>query len=322
MADIGTTLKLGDFVFSRFEIPESIPFGGSQALVTHKFPGGARAVQAMGRDDSAIGWTGLFFGELALNRSRFLDAMRVDGKPLAFSYHDFSYTVVIESFTATLKNAFRIPYSISLLVVEDKTKPVGPLAPAGVDVAIKSDSTAAVALGAQIADPELTTKLSAMDSALKGVSDFAKATTATISAVVGPVTAVLNRVNTLMGASASVLNSVTTLGGILPGNPIAAQALNSFNQLTAATQMPLLINLRNVGNRMQGNLGAILSTQQTQTVTVASGTLFDVAAQRYGDATKWPAIAQANGLSDPLISGVQTLKIPTIAPASGGVVST
>lgn len=322
MADISTTLKLGDFVFSRFEIPESIPFGGSQSLVTHKFPGGARAVQAMGRDDSAIGWGGLLFGDAALSRAHYLDGLRIAGKPLTLSYHDFNYTVVIESFAATLRNMVRIPYTLSLLVVQDNTSPTTVLVPAGLDVAIKSDSTAAVNLGAQIGDTQLTSLLATMDSALKGVSDFAKATTATISAVAGPVAAVLNRVNTLVGSSASVLNSVTTLGGILPGNPIAAQALNSFNQLTAATQMPMLVNLRNVGNRMQGNLGAVLATQQTQTVTVASGTLFDVAAQRYGDATKWPAIAQANGLSDPLISGVQTLKIPTIAPTSGGIVST
>lgn len=54
------------------------------------------------------------------------------------------------------------------------------------------------------------------------------------------------------------------------------------------------------------------------TITVAGGTLFHIAAQKLGDATQWIRIAQLNGLSDPQISGVTTLRLPEIDPRAGG----
>jgi hypothetical protein len=55
-----------------------------------------------------------------------------------------------------------------------------------------------------------------------------------------------------------------------------------------------------------------------RTVTVAGGNLFALAALYLLDATQWIRIAQANGLSDPVISGVQTLVIPAVDPSAGG----
>jgi hypothetical protein len=54
------------------------------------------------------------------------------------------------------------------------------------------------------------------------------------------------------------------------------------------------------------------------TITVAGGDLFHIAAQQLADATQWIRIAQLNGLSDPVISGVTTLQIPAPNPAAGG----
>jgi nucleoid-associated protein YgaU len=53
-------------------------------------------------------------------------------------------------------------------------------------------------------------------------------------------------------------------------------------------------------------------------ITVAGGNLFQIAAQQLGDATQWIRIAQANGLSDPQLSGVVTLTIPDPDPTAGG----
>lgn len=55
-----------------------------------------------------------------------------------------------------------------------------------------------------------------------------------------------------------------------------------------------------------------------QTLTTAGGNLFQIAAQQLGDATQWLRIAQANNLSDPMLSGVVTLLIPPVNPAAGG----
>lgn len=55
-----------------------------------------------------------------------------------------------------------------------------------------------------------------------------------------------------------------------------------------------------------------------QTATVAGGNLFALAAKYLGDATQWIRLAQANGLSDPVLQGVVTLTIPPVNAAAGG----
>ena len=55
-----------------------------------------------------------------------------------------------------------------------------------------------------------------------------------------------------------------------------------------------------------------------RTITVAGGNLFQIAAQELADATQWLRIAQANGLSDPVLTGLVVLKIPDTDPNAGG----
>lgn len=55
-----------------------------------------------------------------------------------------------------------------------------------------------------------------------------------------------------------------------------------------------------------------------QTITVAGGNLFQLALQYLGSADQWNRIAQQNGLIDPMIVGVQTLKIPSVNANLGG----
>jgi hypothetical protein len=54
------------------------------------------------------------------------------------------------------------------------------------------------------------------------------------------------------------------------------------------------------------------------TVTVVGGDLFRLALLYLGDATQWNRIAAANALDDPVLSGLQTLSIPSVSAASGG----
>jgi nucleoid-associated protein YgaU len=56
----------------------------------------------------------------------------------------------------------------------------------------------------------------------------------------------------------------------------------------------------------------------TQSITVAGGNLFQLAAQYLKDATQWIRIAQANGISDPQLNGLTTLVIPPVNPSAGG----
>lgn len=54
-----------------------------------------------------------------------------------------------------------------------------------------------------------------------------------------------------------------------------------------------------------------------RTITIAGGNLFRIAAEQLGDATQWIRIAQLNNLSDPMLSGVNTL-LPEKDPNAGG----
>ncbi len=57
-----------------------------------------------------------------------------------------------------------------------------------------------------------------------------------------------------------------------------------------------------------------------QTITIAGGNLFQIAAQYLNDAKQWIRIAELNNLSDPMLSGVVTLLIPDPDPnATGGI---
>ena len=58
---------------------------------------------------------------------------------------------------------------------------------------------------------------------------------------------------------------------------------------------------------------------EMQHVTVASLTLFDVAAHYLGDATLWTQIAALNGIADPWLQGLVSLDVPDASAAVGGV---
>lgn len=59
-----------------------------------------------------------------------------------------------------------------------------------------------------------------------------------------------------------------------------------------------------------------------KTIIVAGGNLFEIAANYLQDATQWIRIAQANNLSDPVLTGVTTLIIPDVNLTLGGGVAT
>jgi hypothetical protein len=59
-----------------------------------------------------------------------------------------------------------------------------------------------------------------------------------------------------------------------------------------------------------------------KTATYSGTTLFHIAAAEYLDASLWLLIARENQLTDPVISGVVTLRIPDPDPSqTGGIVT-
>jgi len=182
-----TTLTLGQVTFSNYEIPESINFGGSQSLSVKQLVGGQRIVDAMGRIDDDITWSGMFFGSTAVFRAKFLDGMRVAGAALPLTYNQFSYSVVIKEFRANFQRNYQIPYSLTVTVVQDLDKPFPVLLPVGYDDAIQGMLTEANDLALLIQNANVTTAMLAVTLAINALPSLANATDAELSAVLIPI---------------------------------------------------------------------------------------------------------------------------------------
>jgi hypothetical protein len=55
-----------------------------------------------------------------------------------------------------------------------------------------------------------------------------------------------------------------------------------------------------------------------RTIVTIGGNLFEIAAAQLGSALQWINIAQANKLTDPMLSGQNELIIPQISSATAG----
>lgn len=67
---------------------------------------------------------------------------------------------------------------------------------------------------------------------------------------------------------------------------------------------------------MQRNVNTLNSPVTVKTIPMGSGNLYKVAAQEYGDPSKWTVIADANNLSDPEITSFINLIIPVLTNAA------
>lgn len=116
-------LLLGPVNFRGFELPQGIGFGGRQHLAVHALPGGARVIDAMGRDDADIVWSGAFSGADAADRARLLDALRAEGQALPLAWDAFCYLVAIAQFEADYRHANWVPYRLVCKVIQDLSQP-------------------------------------------------------------------------------------------------------------------------------------------------------------------------------------------------------
>ncbi len=117
-------LLLGPVLFQDFELPASISWGGTHALTIHRLPGGGRVIDAMGRDDAEIGWTGVFSGSDAGLRARAVDLMRGEGALWPLTWDSYFYSVVVSRFEADYRRPNWIPYRIACTVLRDEAEAV------------------------------------------------------------------------------------------------------------------------------------------------------------------------------------------------------
>lgn len=314
-----TTLVLGDFEFARFEIPEQIGFGGEQKLNVHELIGGTRIIDAMGEVPAALEWSGFFVGINALDRALYLDGLRKAGRQHALSWSALRYTVIIRRLECQFQRFYRLPYRITCEVVSDDTTPVADLAAPSPEQLIGDDLGAAGLLADVIGDEALSGLMAGLSTAVSVAGALSVAAPSAIRGILQPLAAVQSRVGVLLGSAGSTIDGAPTVGGIIAGGLASSQVAALATQAAAVAAAPALLNLEAVLGRMQTNLGSFYAGQRS--ITAAAGDLFTLAAREYGDPRGWTAIAEANGLADPVLTGISTLQIPPLPAGADGILN-
>lgn len=264
---MSTTLSLGGVVFQGFEIPESINFGGEQALVVHKLPGGKRSINPMGPDDADIRWSGRFRGDSATQRATLLDFMRRQGRQVLLAWGLLHrYQVVISKFEADYQSDGReIPYSISCTVVLDEMQALASAAVGFVE-SMLGDLVAATGLSSIIGKDEIAAAVTGIGSALSnyqaGVPVTSNLLSGAASALEGPL---LGNLTTSLSGAQSVIGSAikstesaissigSSIGGYLSGAAPESFASNLTAQASNFSLLSQLHQLESVVGRMVTN---------------------------------------------------------------------
>ena len=171
-----TVLLLGPVVFQEFEIPPCINFGGRQRLAMHRMPDGARIVDALGRDDAQITFSGIFSGSDATLRARILDELRAGGLTLPLTWDVFFYTVMISEFHADYRNGWWIPYQITCTVLRDEASAlIQPLVSLATAVLADIGNAASDALSAGFDLSQVQAALGAPGATIRGTAAYGTA---------------------------------------------------------------------------------------------------------------------------------------------------
>jgi hypothetical protein len=204
-----TALTLGPVVFSGFEVPERISFGGKQRLAIHRLPGGGRVVDAMGHDEADVKWSGIFSGPDGVDRARMVDLLRAEGLPLPLFWDGFFYTVLISRFDAEYRNPYWVPYRITCAVVQDETQAAVQAAVSLASDAL-GDLTAASGFGVNLA--AATEALQVAGATTLGTAAYAQAQVA-VAAGLATISASMTAAASSLGSSdfPTVLNAAATL---------------------------------------------------------------------------------------------------------------
>jgi len=319
-----TVLTLGGTQFGRYEVPEHIPFGGEQRLNVHRLIGGKKVVDVLGVDPVNPEWSGFFIGPNALTRARQIKVMMEAGAPLALTWSELSYTVVIRSFRCEFELASRIPYAIAVEVIADNVAPITATTSVDTSAQVAADISAIAASAGAVGHSGLSGAVASIQNAMQSVQDFRAATVKQINAVLTPINQARAIVTGLMSEASTTLaqlGSLASLGGAVP-NPVGRFVSGLSSSVAAAQVSGSLADIDARLGRMSLNFGAL--SAGAQTITTGSTSLFAVAADQYGDARDWTALAQANGITDPQVDGITILVVPAkpnSATASGGVLN-
>lgn len=321
---------LGPFTFSGLEIPAEISgIGTQQQIAVHKLIGGARQLDAMGVDYAPIVWSGLFFGQGATDRVDQLKALVGAGQPLTLAWHVFSYTVLIRSFEPDERRQYEISYHITCEVVVDNSNPDTSLAPITIDesvansLGIAEGLTALLVAQAQAAYAQIISQIQTLVAsvltAVNAVQSIIASPASGIAAILIPLAAAQTLVSSLVTASDAAIALEPGFAGVIAGSDALTMATSLVVTEATMEQESLALSLAGCLGVLSSNLKSVNGSPNT--LAVVGGSLFAIAAAQYGDPTLWTAIAAANGLTDPQITGPMILTIPLNPANAGGILN-
>jgi hypothetical protein len=201
-------LQLGPVTLQGFEVPGRVVFGGAQSLAVHKLPGGVRVIDAMGRDDADIAWSGVISGADASARAAMLDAMRAAGDVLPLNWDQFFYSVVIARLQLDYTSPWWIEYRITCKVLLDEAQ-----ADAALVVSAAGEIAADLASAGAYVDVTAAVAATSATGALTSGTAAAAGAAASLSAVQGTISQNIASAET--GLAASDLATAVSASGTL-----------------------------------------------------------------------------------------------------------
>jgi hypothetical protein len=140
-------LTLGGITFDDFSTPERMMGGGSQAMVVHKLPGGARVIDTLGPDEANIVWQGMFYGDNAYATALAVDAMRAAGQVVPLTWGGQFRSVIVDNFIYEVRRMpVWVDYRISCTVTLNPGLGALSAITSGVDALLSADLAFGVSL--------------------------------------------------------------------------------------------------------------------------------------------------------------------------------
>lgn len=142
-----SVLSLAGVIFDSYSTPRQMPFGGQQAMVVHKLPGGSRVVDTLGPDEADIAWEGEFFGDEALATVLLLDGLRAAGQVVPLIFAGQSRQVIISQFLPKIRREpVWVEYSITCMVYQNPSLGLLGVSLNSIDTLVISDLSTAIGL--------------------------------------------------------------------------------------------------------------------------------------------------------------------------------
>lgn len=286
MSEEVDVITLGNIVLEDFEVLESISFGRVREIAVNKVAGGIVVIQDFGDfPPERIMVRGTLYGAGCEDRSNQIEQLCKIGKPVPLTWRQWKYTGVVKTYIPSPRHFTDIPYELEFVPLENQSTgasqedPV--TAPRVIDYSVSQ-------VAKSINNPPAGITFS--DDLKKAVQDLQNLARNGKNAGFSNLSD--NQKQKLADAAAEITRQLQ-------------EVKNGSDSLASSTAGDLINYMKIIEQQATTNAPFILE------VPVSNPNLPQLAAQYYGDHSKWELIAKANNLGiDTNPQGEYILKIP------------